>query len=140
MDLVPTSAFERLGVLWLPRAVPAPQSGIPRPAPEPPPATIRMVGGRRMQCKDIPDETFLDAVRRTPGTPVGNWRMRWKVQAELEKQTGPIPENLFLAKVRRLFARGLLGGCDCGCRGDYHLSEECNDPEHCCPPRNPSGT
>lgn len=92
-----------------------------------------------MQCKDIPDDVFLCALRRTPGTSSGSWRMRWEVQAALEAVTGPIPENLFLAKVRRLMARGLLGGCDCGCRGDYHLPEECSDPEHCCPPSNPSG-
>jgi hypothetical protein len=123
MDLVPMSAFTRTGALWLP-----PQ---PAPAPEPP-VTIRIVDGRRMQCKDIPDGVFLDAVRRTQGTSSGNWRMRWNVQDALEEVIGPVPENLFLAKVRRLFAKGLLGGCDCGCRGDYHLPEECLDRVHCC--------
>jgi hypothetical protein len=29
-------------------------------------------------------------------------------------------------------ARGILGGCPCGCRGDYHLVEDCEYPEHCC--------
>jgi hypothetical protein len=97
------------------------------------PAGIRLVDGRRMQCKDIPDEAFIDAVRRTPGTASGNWRMRWNVQDALEFIVGPVPENLFLAKARRLFAKGLLGGCDCGCRGDYHFPEECN-AYNCCHP------
>lgn len=95
---------------------------------------IRLIDGRRMQCKDIPDEVFLDAVRRTPGTASGNWRMRWNVQSALESVIGPVPENLFLAKARRLFAKGLLGGCDCGCRGDYHLPQECN-AYNCCHPQ-----
>ncbi len=97
----------------------------------PEPVTIRLIDGRRMQCKDIPDDAFLDAVRRTPGydgsTQPAVWRPRWKVQAELEKRLGPIPENLFLAKARRLGRRGLLGGCtDCSCRGDYHIAADCH--------------
>jgi hypothetical protein len=90
--------------------------------------TIRHVGGRRMQCKDIPDAAVCDAIRDTPGTgepAAAPWRMRWDVQAALEATTGPIPERLFLAKMRRMVAKGLVGGCDCGCRGDYHLTEEC---------------
>ncbi|MEU6632883.1 hypothetical protein ABZ905_32055 [Streptomyces parvus] len=92
--------------------------------------TIRLINGRRMQCKDIPDAALCEAVRLTPAPPpaTGNpapWRMAWDVHATLEKTTGPVPDRLFLAKVRRLFAKGLLGGCDCGCRGDYHLTEEC---------------
>ncbi|MFD7763626.1 hypothetical protein [Streptomyces microflavus] len=92
--------------------------------------TIRLIGGRRMQCKDIPDEALCDAVRLTPppwptASNAAPWRMAWDVQATLETAIGPVPYKLFLAKVRRLFAKGLLGGCDCGCRGDYHLTEEC---------------
>ncbi|WP_044472383.1 hypothetical protein [Streptomyces turgidiscabies] len=139
MDLVPMSVFERTGALWLP-----PLAEV-RPEPELP-ATIRIVGDRRMQCKDIPDEAFLGAVRRTLGWASGKrstageaWRMRWDVQAELEKETGPLPLNLFLAKARRLGRRRLLGGCtDCLCRGDYHIAVDCPWPT-CCPPRNPSG-
>lgn len=95
--------------------------------------TIRLVDGWRMQCKDIPDSVFLDAVRRTPGNPSVNWRTRWDVQVALETAIGNVPENLFLAKVRRLITKGVMGGCDCGCRGDYHLPEECVDPDRCCP-------
>ncbi|MEW2302011.1 hypothetical protein AB0958_18895 [Streptomyces sp. NPDC006655] len=102
------------------------------------PVTIRMVGERRMQCKDIPDDAFLAAVLRTPGyrgTPVEphRWRSRQAVQAELEKVTGPIPENLFLAKARRLGRRGLLGGCtNCSCRGDYHIAAACRGRVYGC--------
>jgi len=88
-----------------------------------------MVGDRRMQCKDIPDDVFLDAVRFTE--PRGHWRMRWNVQERLESVLGPIPENLLVAKARKLMAAGKLGGCDCGCRGDYHLPEDCGDPRCC---------
>jgi hypothetical protein len=90
--------------------------------------------------QDIPDEAFLEAVRRTPGVSYrpGAWRMRWDVQDTLEAQLGPIPGNLFLAKAARLIHRGLLGGCPCGCRGDYHLPADCSDPT-CCGPATRAG-
>jgi hypothetical protein len=137
VDPVPMSVFWRSGALWLPRP------DIPALEPQPEPPTIRMVDGRRMQCKDIPDDVFLDAVRRTPGydgsTDGSVWRLRWKVQETLEVEVGLLPERLFLAKARRLGQRGLLGGCtDCLCRGDYHIAADCPWPL-CCPPRNPGG-
>ncbi|WP_435279189.1 hypothetical protein [Streptomyces sp. 1222.5] len=114
MDLVPMSTFTRAGALWLP----------PQPAADPPePPSIRMVGNRRMQCKDIPDDVFIAAVRRVG--KYGSWRMAWDVEAELAKTVGPVPYNLFLAKARKLCDRTLLHGCPCGCRGDYHPPEEC---------------
>lgn len=95
------------------------------PVAEVPPPQIRMVGDRRMQCKDIPDDVFLDAVRRTPAVDdsldPSSWRMRWSVHEELERVLGFVPERLLLAKARKLMAAKRLGGCPCGCRGDYHL-------------------
>lgn len=80
-----------------------------------------------MKCADIADEVFLAAVDATEPISAGTWRMRWAVQETLEAQLGiGIPENLFLAKARKLMLRKKLHGCPCGCRGDYHL------PGHLC--------
>lgn len=83
-----------------------------------------------MKCADIPDAVFLAAVLSTPGvggsTEPDAWRMRWDVRAVLEHAVGSIPEKLFLAKAHKLIRRGLMHGCDCGCRGDYHLPDGCN--------------
>lgn len=87
----------------------------------------------RLQCKDIPDVTFLDAVRAVPGNSAG-WRTTWDVHGALEDIMGQeIPLNLLMAKARKLETRGLLGGCTCGCRGDWHPSDECDDRVYCCP-------
>lgn len=94
---------------------------------------IRLIDGRPMQCKDIPDSVFLGAVKRTPEANAEHWRLSWHVQEELEATIGPVPYKLFLAKARRLCDRHLLGGCPCGCRGDYHLPDECLDRKLCCP-------
>lgn len=78
----------------------------------------------RMACKDIPDAVFLAAVRETP--PVDDpaaWRTRWAVAVTLAAKLGisEIPERLLLAKADKLIRRKLLGGCACGCRGDFHI-------------------
>jgi hypothetical protein len=96
---------------------------------------IRLIGSRRMQCKDIPDAVFMAAVLRTPGassTAPGAWRRAGDVKDELEAVLGPIPENLFRAKARSLYERHILGGCPCGCRGDFHPVEHCIAPGYCC--------
>ncbi|MFB7823849.1 hypothetical protein [Streptomyces hydrogenans] len=81
---------------------------------------------RRLQCKGIPDETFREAVRRAPVRGV-TWRLAWDVREELGRllDVEELPWNLFLAKARKLVAAGKIGGCPCGCRGDFHLPEEC---------------
>lgn len=77
-----------------------------------------------MKAADIPEAVFLDAVRTTE--PVGGWRMRWDVHAEMERRLGPIPVKVAMAKARILIDQAhTLHGCSCGCRGDYHLPEEC---------------
>lgn len=100
-----------------------------------PPGTqpdIRYVDGRPMQCKDIPDTLFIDVIRRTRAvTETGGWRMLWHVSDELEATIGHVPCNLLMAKLRKLCDAGKIAGCACGCRGDFHLPEECDDPDCC---------
>lgn len=95
---------------------------------------IRMIGNRRMQCKDIPDELFLLAVVCTQAMDETfhpySWRMRHEVQETLERFVGPVPPKVFVTKARKLMKAKKLGGCECSdCRGDYHIW--CGKP-HCC--------
>ena len=34
------------------------------------------------------------------------------------------PEKLVRAKMGGLIRRGLVGGCDCGCRGDFFITQK----------------
>lgn len=75
----------------------------------------------RVQCKDIDDELFLQAVinvMRPHGTAIV-----WDLEEELPKVLGweSIPDHLILAKAKKLIAAGKLDGCACGCRGDFSL-------------------
>lgn len=72
------------------------------------------MSGRRPQAKDVGDAEFLAVVDRLATTD-RPWVMRWQVEDEYPD----LPWKVLLAKARTLIRRGLLGGCACGCRGDY---------------------
>lgn len=80
------------------------------------------------QCKHIPDDVMVNAVLRTSGAKdyaPSSWRMRWDVETELRLLLGekaPIGlSKVMMAKFSKLERRGILHGCSCGCRGDYHI-------------------
>jgi hypothetical protein len=77
-----------------------------------------------MQCKDIPDEPIL----RFVASHGGKW-CNWYFGDECDvRRAMPLgfdtPDNLVVAKMARLIQRGLLGGCPCGCRGDYEMTQK----------------
>lgn len=91
---------------------------------------------KEFQCKHIPDDVMICAVLLAPGgwrDIPSAWRMRWDVEAELRIILGEhAPEGLakvMMAKFAKLERRGILHGCSCGCRGDYHLPSQ---TETCC--------
>lgn len=106
-----------------------------------------------MQCKDISDLEFLEAVETArqilgPGPQfrasenIVRWVNRWDVLYVLSGypeyvvewwirvdilEEFLLPSKLILAKARKLMRKGLLDGCDCGCRGDFVLTERGRD-------------
>lgn len=92
-----------------------------------------------MQCKDIANEDFLNAVRTASRLAGGGWAMAWDVGCVLagnpehvtmtsphrDTPTGEcFPWRLLRAKAQKLINKGLLEGCACGCRGDYYIPGE----------------
>lgn len=74
-----------------------------------------------MQAKDIPDDDFLAFIaERGAGKPAG-WVHTW----DLAEGWPDVPPKVLLAKARQLIKRNLLGGCGCGCRGDFHIPLAC---------------
>lgn len=51
---------------------------------------------------------------------------RWVSTSEIwqvwNDQQALTPFKVMAAKLSRLLRKGLVEGCDCGCRGDWHLS------------------
>ncbi len=91
----------------------------------------------RFQAKDIDDVFFLRCVdwasmETHPPLPwVTSERDGWKPEYmphwvftwNLDCLMPMFPPEVILAKASRLIERGLLTGCDCGCRGDFELTE-----------------
>jgi hypothetical protein len=81
------------------------------------------------KASGISDEEFLAIVRefnegRAPECqeepfPGPHWAQIW----DMEKRFPDLPTKVLRAKARSLMKRGLIGGCSCGCRGDYAVPE-----------------
>lgn len=91
----------------------------------------------RFQAKDIDDVFFLRCVdwcsmcaepplpwfgdKKPDYYPLDrfpHWVFTWNLECLM-----PIfPSEVILAKASALMRRGLLTGCDCGCRGDFELT------------------
>lgn len=88
----------------------------------------------RWQAKDIGDVFFLGCVdwcsmcaqpplpwepnERNTYDHFPHWVFMWNLECLM-----PIfPSEVILAKARALIRRGLITGCDCGCRGDFELT------------------
>ena len=84
------------------------------------------------QCKDIDTIALLERIWDI--NRAGHWAFRFWLDSGGNERCpfdGPdlllghsVPDKLFLAKMRNLFAKGLVRGCDCGCRGDYVVTEK----------------
>lgn len=70
-----------------------------------------------LKAADIPDEEALFAVAHMQTCAF--WATIWDIEEILPRW----PTKVLQAKMSRLIQRGLIDGCDCGCRGDYQLTE-----------------
>ena len=80
------------------------------------------------KCSDIPTLPILRFLASL-GKHWGNWfevnpRCEFGKRSVRNAMPAGINDKLIHAKMRKLIAKGLVGGCDCGCRGDFVLSDE----------------
>ena len=77
----------------------------------------------KLQCKDIPEELILGVLRAKPGV----WHTHGEGYGfmpslvEVEPKLAEFPKKLLLRKLGSMVRKGLIKGCDCGCRGDWHV-------------------
>lgn len=74
---------------------------------------------RRPKASDIDDEAAVRAVWELSGHG-DRWVMCW----EVDEAFPDFPPKVVQAKLSRLMHRGFIDGCDCGCRGDWHLRQK----------------
>lgn len=78
-----------------------------------------------MKCKDIPELPILELLMRHRG----EWCFIFSPEVCGDKSVRAampdrVPEKLALAKMSSLIRRGLVTGCDCGCRGDFEITQK----------------
>lgn len=86
---------------------------------EAPPNPVR----KAIQCKNIADAPLLDFVAHKQAEK-GYWVNTWDF---LGTPYEALPDKLFRAKMGMLIRRGLVDGCNCGCRGDYEMTDKGRD-------------
>lgn len=75
-----------------------------------------------MQCKDISTERILRFLAQNPNYWHNNF---FEDEYDVHRaMPAGIPQKLVVAKMASLIKRGLVDGCGCGCRGDYHITEK----------------
>lgn len=83
-----------------------------------------------MKASDIPDLDVLNWLYDRQG----QWSFLWYGEfvgreaddgrdVYLSMPSGT-PPKVALAKMRQLHKRGFVGGCDCGCRGDFEITDK----------------
>lgn len=75
-----------------------------------------------MKCKDVPDLPILLMLAKRPGE-WHNWYFGNDKDVSLAMPAAT-PRKLVLAKMRMMIRRGAVKGCDCGCRGDFEITEK----------------
>jgi hypothetical protein len=77
------------------------------------------------QCKDIPEQPILQLLYDNRS----KWCSSFGIDIAKERSIyNALPEgtpwSLMLAKTKRMIGKGLIGGCACGCRGDFEITEK----------------
>jgi hypothetical protein len=86
-----------------------------------------------MKASDISDKAVLEYLAQFQGEWTSLWNGHFK---ENPRSDGHIvndvyysmpvgtPPKVALAKMKRLYNRGFIGGCTCGCRGDFEITDK----------------
>lgn len=82
----------------------------------------------RLQCKDIPELPILrflaDQVLNTTHfavTPVPGWPYCTPTLRSVP-ECADLPEKVLRRKLGAMARKGIITGCDCGCRGDWRIT------------------
>ena len=81
-----------------------------------------------MQAKNISDKTILELL----AAHQGQWSfwndntLSFPNEGHKEYEIVPVgfPLKILHAKFKKLMKRGFIGGCACGCRGDFEITDK----------------
>jgi hypothetical protein len=75
-----------------------------------------------MQAKDIPEIPILEFLKMHGGIGCNRFKELNSERCVFRSMPQETPEKVGVAKMKSLINRGLVSGCCCGCRGDFHLT------------------
>jgi hypothetical protein len=77
-----------------------------------------------MKASDISDRDVLEFLAGHQGH-WSTWGVGYSIMPTVQDAM-PLgtPEKVQLAKMRQLHKRGFVGGCTCGCRGDWEITDK----------------
>lgn len=84
---------------------------------------VKSLSGIIHQCKNIPDKPIIEFLLKHKGHRC-NWCLGDEKDVRNAMPKNMASEKLILAKMRQLMKRGLVDGCDCGCRGDFEITNK----------------
>lgn len=76
----------------------------------------------KLRCEDIPDRPILQFLSER--NIWGTWFSTAFSNSVRHAMPPGTPDKLVLAKMRQLIRRGVVDGCDCGCRGDFEITDK----------------
>lgn len=76
-----------------------------------------------MQCKDVPTDDVLRFLAQHQGR-WSTWGEGYSMPTVRDAMPPGTPAKLQLTKMRTLWRRDLVGGCPCGCRGDWEITDK----------------
>ena len=80
-----------------------------------------------MKCSDICTVKILEYLNERQGQWTQLWYGNLKSDGAADvyySMPEKTPRKLALAKMKNLHKRGLVGGCVCGCRGDFEITDK----------------
>lgn len=91
-----------------------------------------------MQCKDIDTKAILEYLADRQGQWTSLWCGHFKGRENVIHLGKPIghvddvyyampegtPDKVALTKMKSLHEKDLVGGCPCGCRGDFEITDK----------------
>lgn len=77
-----------------------------------------------MQCKDIPEKPILEFLRSLNGTWATWFSETYDNSVQRAFPAEAKNSKLVLAKMRQMIRKGIVDGCDCGCRGDFVITQK----------------
>jgi hypothetical protein len=78
---------------------------------------------RISQAKDVPEAVILHALSKRPGewhVQDGDGSIMPSITAEAP-ELAAFPPKVLRRKLGAMARRGIINGCECGCRGDWHV-------------------